>query len=68
MSKVYVEQDKLLDAVQLLGNISDPAIAREIEALRPAAPTADEEPGVVRQYIDVHLSSNADTVYYTTDG
>ena len=68
LSKTYVEQDKLLDAVQLLGSISDPAIAREIEALRPAVPTADQEPGFFSQYIDVHLSSDADKVYYTTDG
>ena len=68
LSKVYVEQDKLLDAVQMLDNISDPAIAREIQAQRPAAPTADQEPGFFSQYIDVHLTSDADTVYYTTDG
>ncbi|MDO5545633.1 MAG: FN3 associated domain-containing protein [Eubacteriales bacterium] len=68
LSKVYVEQDKLLDAVQLLGNISDPTIAQEIAALRPAAPEADQEPGFFSQYIDVHLISDADTVYYTTDG
>ncbi len=68
LSKVYVEQDKLLDAVQMLGSISDPAIAQEIEALRPAAPTADQAPGFFSQDIDVHLISDADTVYYTTDG
>lgn len=68
LSKVYVEQDKLLDAVQLLSGISDPAIAREIEGLRPAAPKADQEPGFFSQYVDVHLTSDADTVYYTTDG
>ena len=68
LSKVYVEQDKLMDAVQMLGNISDPTIAQQIEALRPAAPKADQESGFFSQYIDVHLSSDADTVYYTTDG
>ena len=68
LSKVYVEQDKLLDAVQMLDSIADPAIAREIQAQRPAAPTADQEPGFFSQYIDVHLISDADTVYYTTDG
>lgn len=68
LSKVYVEQDKLFDAVQMLDNISDPAIAQEIEALRPTAPKADQESGFFSQYIDVHLTSDADTVYYTTDG
>lgn len=68
LSKVYVEQDKLLDAVQMLDSISDAAIAREIEELRPSAPKADQEPGFFSQYIDVHLSSDGDTVYYTTDG
>lgn len=68
LSKVYVEQDKLLDAVQLLSSISDPVIAQEIEELRPSAPTADQEPGFFSQYIDVHLNSDGDTVYYTTDG
>ena len=68
LSKVYVEQDKLMDAVQMLGNISDPTIAQQIEALRPAAPKADQESGFFSQYIDVHLTSDADTVYYTTDG
>ena len=68
LSKVYVEQDKLLDAVQMLNNVSDPTIAREIETLRPAAPIADQEPGFFSQYIDVHLTSSADKVFYTTDG
>lgn len=68
LSKVYVEQDKLMDAVQMLGSISDPVIAQQIETLRPAAPKADQESGFFSQYIDVHLTSDADTVYYTTDG
>ena len=68
LSKVYVEQDKLLDAVQMLNNVSDPTIAREIETLRPAAPIADQKPGFFSQYIDVHLTSSADKVFYTTDG
>ena len=68
LSKVYVEQDKLLDAVQMLGSISNPVIAQEIDTLRPTAPEADQESGFFSQYIDVHLSSDADTVYYTTDG
>lgn len=71
LSKVYTEQDKLLDAVQMLDNISDSAIKQEIDALRPSAPKADQEPGFYSQYIDVHLTSDDHdpyTLYYTTDG
>lgn len=68
LSKVYVEQDKLMDAVYLLDNISNDAIKQEIDALRPGAPEADQEPGFFSQYIDVHLLTDGDTVYYTTDG
>lgn len=71
LSKVFVQQDKLLDAVRLLENISDPAIKQEIEALRPSAPAADQEQGFYSQYIDVCLTSeDADlsAIYYTTDG
>lgn len=68
LSKVYVEQDKLLDAVQLLDNISDPTIAAEISKQRPAAPKADQEPGFFSQYIDIHLFTDGNTVYYTTNG
>ena len=68
LSKVYVEQDKLLDAVNLLDKISNPTIKEEIDALRPAAPEADQAPGFFSQYVDVHLTSDGDTIYYTTDG
>lgn len=68
LSKIYVEQDKLLDAVNMLDRISNPGIKQEIDALRPAAPAADQKPGFYSQYIDVHLSSGENTIYYTTDG
>lgn len=68
LSKVYVEQDKLLDAIQMLDGISDPVIREQIDALRPAAPKADQESGFFSQYVDVHLTSDGDMVYYTTDG
>lgn len=68
LSKVYVEQDKLLDAVQMLDNIPDPTIRQEIDALRPSAPNADQEAGFFSQYIDVHLTSDGDRIYYTVDG
>ena len=68
LCKTYVEQDKLLDAVNMLANISDPGIKAQLDAQRPSAPTANYEPGFYSQYIDIALSSTAETLYYTTDG
>lgn len=68
LCQVFVQQDKLLDAVNLLDNIPNAAIQAEIDALRPSAPAGDHDPGYYSQYIDVQLTSSADTIYYTTDG
>ena len=68
LCKTYVEQDKLLDAVNFLSNISDPTIRNALEQLRPTAPTANYEPGFYSQYLDLELSSSTGTLYYTTDG
>ena len=68
LSEVFAEQDKLLDAVALLDQIPDASIKQQIEQIRPAAPQADQEPGYFSQYIDVHLTSDGDAIYYTTDG
>lgn len=68
LSKTYVEQDKLMDAVALLDNIADPAMKQSLDYLRPSIPTASHDPGFYSQYIDVELTSSTGTLYYTTDG
>ncbi len=68
LCRTFVEQDKLLDAVYLLENIQDPAIKAEMETLRPAAPISDFAAGYYSQYMDIHLTSSGNTIYYTTDG
>ena len=68
LCKTYVEQDKLLDAVSMLDNISDPEIKKEIESMRPAAPVADFAPGFYNQYINLSLSHDGGTLYISTDG
>lgn len=68
LCKTYVEQDKLMDAVDMLNNIADPAIKSELESLRPAAPTLDPAPGFYTDYISISFSSNSGTLYVTTDG
>lgn len=68
LSKTYVEQDKLLDAAQLLDMIDDPALKKELTALRPQAPVCSPEPGFFSQYISVSLESDDGTIYYSLDG
>lgn len=68
LSKTYVQQDKLMDAVAMLDNIADPDMKQALEALRPTVPTTSHEPGFYSQYIDVSLKSSSGTLYYTTDG
>ena len=68
LCKTYVEQDKLLDAVSMLENVSDPAIKAQLEELRPAAPTADYVPGFYTQYISVSLDSASGILYANPNG
>lgn len=68
LCKTFVEQDKLLDAVQMLDNVADPAIKAELDALRPSAPTADPAQGLYSQYITVNLYSDSGTIYCSADG
>ena len=67
LSKLYVEQDKLLDAVTMLNKIADPEIKAQLDALRPAAPTVDREEGTYNQYITVNISNTSGTLYVTAD-
>ena len=67
LSKLYVEQDKLLDAVTMLNNVADPKIKAQLNELRPAAPTVDREQGFYNQYITVNVSSTSGKLYVTTD-
>lgn len=64
---IFVQQDKLLDAVNLLNGVSDPAIASELEALRPKAPVMTPEPGFYSQYIPVEVNSESSRLYVSTD-
>lgn len=67
LSQLYVEQDKLLDAVTMLNGITDETIKAQIAAIRPAAPTATPDPGFYNQYISVTLQAENTTIYYSTD-
>ncbi len=68
LSKIYVEQNKLLDAVNLLDNIPDSPLKTELEALRPQVPTASPNPGFYSQYITVEITADSGTLYTSMDG
>ena len=68
LCKTYVEQDKLLDAVNMLASIQDAAIRQELDALRPSAPQSNPAPDFYSKYISVELSSDHGTIYYSTVG
>lgn len=62
LSKTYVEQDKLIDAVKLLNGITNPDLKAELDAMRPAVPTAFPEPGFYNQYISVDVQAQSGTL------
>ena len=66
LCKTYVQQDKLLDAVNMLDNIADPKIKAELDAMRPALPTSAPAPGFYNEYINVELISDDNKLYHST--
>lgn len=68
LCRVYVQQDKLMDAVTILDTIASPLIKEEMDAMRPSVPTATPEADFYTQYITVELSCPDGTVYASTDG
>ena len=68
LCRTYVEQDKLLDAVNMLDKVADPAIKAELDAMRPAAPQPDFAPGFYSQYISLNFSHTGGTLYVSSDG
>lgn len=72
LSKTFVEQDKLMDAVDMLDRVMDETIKAQIEMLRPSAPVSTPDVSVdgryYTQYITVQVSSSKGTLYVSTDG
>ncbi len=67
LSKLYVEQGKLRDAVLLLDN-ADWKIREQLSAVRPAVPTVSLDPGSYDEYLSVALTCDSGTIYVSTDG
>lgn len=68
LSKTYVEQDKLSDAVDMLDNITNPDIKAQLDAQRPATPVASLASGYYTQYMNVVINSDdGQTLYISTN-
>lgn len=67
LSRTYVAQDKLMDAEQMLGSITNASVKEELEALRPAAPVLTPESGYYSEYIEVSATSASGEIYLTTE-
>ena len=68
LCQTYVKQDKLLDAVNMLANVSDGTIKAELDQLRPAAPVATPKDGFYSQYISVSFEQSQAKLFVTIDG
>lgn len=72
LCKTYVEQDKLLDAVNMLNNVKNETVKAQLDMLRPSAPTSSPDPVVsgsyYSQYITVKISAEKGTLYVSSNG
>jgi len=72
LCKTYVEQDKLLDAVNMLNRINNPTVKAQLDALRPSAPVCTPDPSTsgayYTQYITVSISAENGTLYVNDKG
>ena len=70
LSQVYVEQDKLLDAQQMLDSIANETVRTELSLRRPAAPQVSPAGGFYSEYIRIELTDETSEAicYCTLDG
>ena len=72
LCKTYVEQDKLMDAVNMLNNVTNQDVKAQLDMLRPAAPTCTPDPATTgayyTQYITVSIAAQSGALYVSNDG
>lgn len=67
LSRLYVEQNKILDSQLMLDTITHEAVRAEVEALRPASPTFSHESGNYDSYIEIAILNQGGVVYYSVN-
>lgn len=68
LCNLFVEQDKLLDAVNMLDSVSDSAIRMQLESMRPAAPVLSPEAGHYSDYINLSFQETEGSVFVSFAG
>ena len=68
LSKTYIEQDKLYDAVTMLDNVTDPEIKAQLDAMRPSIPALSPDSGLYNQYISVAIIGDPGKLLVATGG
>ena len=66
LSKVYVAQDKLLDAAMLMDGITNEYARTQLSEKRPAAPVISPESGEYDEFFTVNVSYGAGTTAYVS--
>lgn len=66
LCQTYVEQNKLLDAVAMLDNVTNADIKAQLDAIRPQTPVAEPAAGFYSQYITVNINSAEPLLYVST--
>ena len=64
LSKAYVEQDKLSDAVDMLDNITNPDIKAQLDDMRPAVPVTSLPSGYYNKYMTVSIEAQQGQALY----
>lgn len=67
LSRLYVEQDKILDSQLMLDTITNEAVRAEVEALRPQSPTFSHEGGNYDSYIEITIQGTGGTIYHSVN-
>lgn len=68
LSKAYIAQDKLYDAVELLDGVSDPKVKDALDNMRPSSPTTDTEEKTYHELISVAFEANNSKLYVNPNG
>jgi len=68
LCNTYVQQDKLLDAVRMLDNVTNPQVKADLAKMRPEIPEITPEEGFYSQYISVSATAKSGKLYVSANG